>query len=321
MADDDNAARMVEALQGASSLQLSQMQALIEGMLADTKRMIAARSALHLGQPVRFIDHRTGQVRLGKLIAQHDVQATVLEDSVRRTWKIPYVAIEPALNGPGEQPKPYDPPPEPPAPPGRVEFRVGDHPKIADIKFSRGAELADQMLVVAGTEKQKQQSMLAKATLYWEWKKYDVAYAAYQEAIKAFPDFQRFHEDIAALLVEMGRPQEGRDAYALLYERSPDKRAAAFIGAGYAEAAAKANSSLAELENALNAGLLSISNQPDEPFSYYAVAMVCRAMNRRPEALKYLRDAESREASRDVNIHTYDRTRHLKYKALLNEWR
>lgn len=134
MADDDNAARIVEALQGASSLQLSQMQALIEGMLADTKRMVAARSALHLGQAVRFIDHRTGQVRLGKLIAQHDVQATVLEEGVRRTWKIPYVAIEPALNGPGEQPKPYDPPPEPPALPGRVEFRVGDKVTFDDGK-------------------------------------------------------------------------------------------------------------------------------------------------------------------------------------------
>jgi len=102
-------------------------------MLADTKRMIAARTALHLGQAVRFIDHRTGQVRLGKLIAKHDVQGTVLEESVRRTWKIPYVAIEPAPNS-SEQPKPYDPPLEPPMPQGRVEFRVGDKVTFDDGK-------------------------------------------------------------------------------------------------------------------------------------------------------------------------------------------
>ena len=134
MADDDNASRMTQALQGASSIQLYQMRALIDGMLADTKRTIAARAALHLGQAVRFIDHRTGQVRLGRLIARHDTQATVLEESVRRTWKIPYVAIEGALNAPGKQLQAYDPPPEPVKPHGRVEFKVGDKVTFDDGK-------------------------------------------------------------------------------------------------------------------------------------------------------------------------------------------
>jgi len=134
MADEDNASRMTQALQGASSLQLYQMRSLIDAMLGETKRTVAARAALHLGQAVRFIDHRTGQVRLGRLIARHDTQATVLEESVRRTWKIPYVAIEGALNAPGEQPTPYDPPPEPAKPQGRVEFKVGDKVTFDDGK-------------------------------------------------------------------------------------------------------------------------------------------------------------------------------------------
>ncbi|HSI61037.1 MAG TPA: hypothetical protein VLA16_26000, partial [Ideonella sp.] len=134
MVDDDNASRMIEALQGASSMQLYQMRTLIDGMLADTKRAIAARAALHLGQSVQFIDYRTGQIRHGKLIARHDTQATVLEESVRRTWKIPYVAIEPAQSAPGEQPKPYDPPPEPAKPQGRVEFKLGDKVTFDDGK-------------------------------------------------------------------------------------------------------------------------------------------------------------------------------------------
>lgn len=134
MVDDDTATGIQEALQGASSIQLYQMQALIEVMLADTKRMVTARTALHLGQTVRFIDHRTGQERLGKLIAKHDTQATVMEDSVRRTWKIPYVAIAPAVTVAGEHAKPYDPPPEPPAPRGPMGFQVGDKVTFDDAK-------------------------------------------------------------------------------------------------------------------------------------------------------------------------------------------
>ena len=55
--------RMIEALEGASSLQLYQLKALIEGMLADPRRSIAARASLHLGQPVQFVDFRDGQMR------------------------------------------------------------------------------------------------------------------------------------------------------------------------------------------------------------------------------------------------------------------
>jgi hypothetical protein len=134
MADDDTVLRMTEALQGASSMQLYQMRALIDEMLADTRRTIASRVALHLGQAVQFIDHRTGQVRHGKLIARHDTQATVLEEGVRRTWKIPYVAIEPAQGAAGEQPKVYDPPPEPAARPGQVAFNRGDKVTFDDAK-------------------------------------------------------------------------------------------------------------------------------------------------------------------------------------------
>lgn len=126
MADDDIATRMIEALQDAPSLQLYQMRALIDTLLADPKRTMAARASLHLGQAVQFADFRTGQIRHGKLIARHDTQATVLEEAVHRSWKIPYVAIAPASHEPGAQPKPYEPPPEPAATQGRREFQLGD---------------------------------------------------------------------------------------------------------------------------------------------------------------------------------------------------
>ena len=126
MPHDDIAARMIEALEGASSLQLYQLRALIDEMIADPRRLMAAKASLHLGQAVRFVDFRTGQLRQGKVIAKHDTQATVLEDRVRRTWKIPYVAIEAAASEPGDDAKPYDPPPEPAAPTSPTGYNQGD---------------------------------------------------------------------------------------------------------------------------------------------------------------------------------------------------
>jgi hypothetical protein len=105
---------MIEALEGASSLQLYQLKALIEGMLADPRRGIAARASLHLGQPVQFVDFRDGQMRRGKIIAMRDTQATVLEEGTKRTWKIPCVAMQGYTEADRRSEQaPYEPPPEP----------------------------------------------------------------------------------------------------------------------------------------------------------------------------------------------------------------
>jgi len=120
--------RMTEALAGASSLQLYQLKALIEGMLADPRRGIAARASLHLGQAVQFVDFRDGQMRRGKIIAMRDTQATVLEEGTKRTWKLPCVAMQgyTDVERRGEQP-PYEPPPQPIATTTKArEFQRGD---------------------------------------------------------------------------------------------------------------------------------------------------------------------------------------------------
>lgn len=119
---------MIEALEGASSLQLYQLKALIEGMLADPRRGIAARAGLHLGQPVQFVDFRDGQMRRGKIIAMRDTQATVLEDGTKRTWRIPCVAMQGYTNADRRTDQaPYEPPPEPVIAATKVrEFQRGD---------------------------------------------------------------------------------------------------------------------------------------------------------------------------------------------------
>ena len=119
---------MIEALEGASSLQLYQLKALIEGMLADPRRGIAARASLHLGQAVQFVDFRDGQMRRGKIIAMKDTQATVLEEGTKRTWKIPCLAMQGYTDAERRtEQAPYEPPPEPVTATTKArEFQRGD---------------------------------------------------------------------------------------------------------------------------------------------------------------------------------------------------
>lgn len=120
--------RMIEALEGASSLQLYQLKAVIDTLLADPRRSIAARANLHLGQPVQFVDFRHGQMRRGKVIAMRDTQATVLEDGTKRTWKIPCLSMQAyAASERRNEQAPYEPPPEPAAATTHArEFQRGD---------------------------------------------------------------------------------------------------------------------------------------------------------------------------------------------------
>lgn len=105
-------ARLLEVLNRASSLELFQLNAVIERMLADPRRILQIRKDLHLGQTVRFLDWRDGQMRTGKIIAMKDTQLTIHEDGTRSSWAVPYAAVEP--------PAPDAPPPSTPAtePPG-----------------------------------------------------------------------------------------------------------------------------------------------------------------------------------------------------------
>ena len=126
--------RMIEALEGASSLQLYQLKAIIEGMLADPRRSLSARTQLHLGQAVRFVDFRDGQMRSGKIIAFRDTQATVLEQGTKRTWKIPCLSMQGYTDAERQDEQtPYVPPPEPVTATTKTrEFQRGDTATFED---------------------------------------------------------------------------------------------------------------------------------------------------------------------------------------------
>ena len=105
--------RLLEVLQHASNLQLFQLNAVIERMLADPRRILQVRKDLHMGQTVRFMDWRDGRMRVGKIIAMKDTQLTVHEDGTRSSWAVPYTAVEPPAPGAARPAAPPEPPPPP----------------------------------------------------------------------------------------------------------------------------------------------------------------------------------------------------------------
>jgi hypothetical protein len=103
--------RLLELLQRASNLELFELNAVIERMLADPRRILQVRKDLHLGQSVRFMDWRDGRMRVGKVIAFKDTQLTLQEEGTRSAWTVPYTAVEPPAAGahgpvPAREPSP-----------------------------------------------------------------------------------------------------------------------------------------------------------------------------------------------------------------------
>ena len=122
--------KLIDALSRASSLELFELSTIIDRMLADPRRIIAVRTNMHLGQTVRFLDYRDGQMRSGKVVALKDTQVTLHEDGTRREWKLPYAAIEP----PAPTATQAQPQPAKPAPPkfARNDFRRGEKVAFED---------------------------------------------------------------------------------------------------------------------------------------------------------------------------------------------
>lgn len=122
--------RVLDALHSASSLELFQLSAVIERLLADPRRIVQVRRDLHLGQTVRFLDWSCGQMRTGVVVALKDKQLTIHEETSRRAWTLPYAAVEPPTTG-APRPAPAPPPPAPPRA-TRNDFRCGEKVAFED---------------------------------------------------------------------------------------------------------------------------------------------------------------------------------------------
>ncbi|MEP7299606.1 MAG: hypothetical protein ABI702_25775 [Burkholderiales bacterium] len=124
--------RLIETLNRASSLELFQLSTLIERMLADPRRIIAVRTNMHMGQMVRFLDWRDGQMRNGRVVAMGDAKVTLHQEGTKTEWKLPYMAVEP----PQASSSAAASAPAPAAPvqvkPGRGDFRCGEKVSFED---------------------------------------------------------------------------------------------------------------------------------------------------------------------------------------------
>lgn len=125
-------ARVLEALQQASSLELFQLSTVIERLLADPRRILAVRKDMHLGQTVSFVDWRDGSLREGTVVAMRDTQVTLHDLHERRDWKLPYAAIEPPQPDPAARPQEAEPEPPVAPRPTRNDFRCGEKVAFED---------------------------------------------------------------------------------------------------------------------------------------------------------------------------------------------
>ena len=123
--------KLIDALNRASSLELFQLSTIIERLLADPRRIIAVRTNMNLGQTVRFLDWRDGQMRNGKVVAMKDTQVTLHEEGTRREWKLPYTAVEPPT-ATAQPTATAAPPKPPPIKASRNDFRGGEKVSFDD---------------------------------------------------------------------------------------------------------------------------------------------------------------------------------------------
>ncbi len=121
-------ARLLEALTRASSIELYELSAALDRLMADPRRIVQVRKDLHLGRTIRFVDARTGQRRSGVVLAMQDTTLVIREAGTQRQLKLPYVAIEP----PAPQEGTAKPSPSMPRRPSRDDFRCGEKVSFED---------------------------------------------------------------------------------------------------------------------------------------------------------------------------------------------
>lgn len=124
--------RIIDSLNRASSLELFHLSTVIEQMLADPRRIIKVRTNMHMGQTVRFLDWRTGQMRNGCVVAMGEAKVTLHEEGTRSEWKLPYTAIEPPQAESGAAAPPTSQAASPQGKPGRGDFRCGEKVSFED---------------------------------------------------------------------------------------------------------------------------------------------------------------------------------------------
>lgn len=128
--------KLIEELPMASSAELYQLSWAIEQLLADPRRIVQARSELHTGQHVQYLNWDDGKLRAARVVAMKDRRVTVLDEASRSHFTVPYAAIVSAASSSAEAgaatPSAQSKPTPPPEIAGRNDFRVGNRVSFTD---------------------------------------------------------------------------------------------------------------------------------------------------------------------------------------------
>ncbi len=129
----------IKDLPMATSAELYQLSWVIEQLMDDPRRIVQARSQLHMGQLVQYWDWGTGKLREARIAAMKDRQVTLLDKESKKRFSVLYAAIAPPAEQQGASPSPS--PAAPLRPPPEIhhkqDFRVGQRVSFTDQSFKR----------------------------------------------------------------------------------------------------------------------------------------------------------------------------------------
>ncbi|TXK21138.1 hypothetical protein FVQ98_19500, partial [Ottowia sp. GY511] len=120
----------------ATSAELYQLSWVIEQLLADPRRIVQARSHLHLGQQVQYFNWDDGKLRAARVVSVKNDRVTVQDESSHRQISLPYAAIAtevvPAAQQAGDTAHEAIELAPPPEVGRREDFRVGQRVSFID---------------------------------------------------------------------------------------------------------------------------------------------------------------------------------------------
>ncbi|WP_326942640.1 hypothetical protein [Actimicrobium sp. GrIS 1.19] len=116
-------------LRHAPSIDLYELNLIVNQLLADPARILEVRRQLHQGATVNFFDHRINALAPGRVIELRQKDLRIQDERTRTQWILPYTAV---LIGPAQQGAPSTPVPPAQAPIPPSAFNLGDTVTFTD---------------------------------------------------------------------------------------------------------------------------------------------------------------------------------------------
>lgn len=121
----------------ATSQELYQLSWIVEQLLADPRRIVQARSQLHLGQQVQYFSWGDGKLRAARVVSMKNDRVTLLDEPSKRHLSLPYAAVvaegaAPPPAGPHDSARDHTTLAPPPEIGRREDFRVGRRVSFID---------------------------------------------------------------------------------------------------------------------------------------------------------------------------------------------